>query len=153
MLTDYEQRREARIARNREILLSLVGNLPEQLTGAEGSSGGGGGGGGGSKAGSKRVRASGGGDTVDPADIRRSGRIRNQPAPIYTSFEVDEDLGDAHARATQRAAKRAAAAAAKAAGLSTTPREMPPKVGPGRCRQPRHRMPFTEEYEGPQCVG
>jgi hypothetical protein len=28
MLTDYEQRREARIARNREILLQLVGSLP-----------------------------------------------------------------------------------------------------------------------------
>ena len=28
MLTEYEQRREARIARNREILMQLVGNLP-----------------------------------------------------------------------------------------------------------------------------
>ena len=28
MLTDYEQRREARIARNREILMQLVGKLP-----------------------------------------------------------------------------------------------------------------------------
>ena len=28
MLTEYEQRRDARIARNREILMQLVGDLP-----------------------------------------------------------------------------------------------------------------------------
>ena len=31
---------------------------------------------------------------INEEDLRRSGRIRNLPAPIYTTFERDEDLGD-----------------------------------------------------------
>ena len=106
MLTEYEQRREARIARNREILMQLVGNLPAHAetmradtSPAPKSSGA-----------KRKARPS-----VPPEEQRRSGRIRNMPAPIYTSFEVDEDLGDAHARAKRRAEKRAKVAAARAA--------------------------------------
>lgn len=62
------------------------------------------------KAGKKRARGGGGDPASAVADrgsfggggageaVRRSGRIRNHPAPIYTSFEVDEDLGDASTR-------------------------------------------------------
>ena len=106
MLTEYEQRREARIARNREILMQLVGNLPAHAetmradtSPAPKSSGA-----------KRKARPS-----VPPEEQRRSGRIRNMPAPIYTSFEVDEDLGDAHARAKRRAEKRAKMAAARTA--------------------------------------
>lgn len=99
MLTEYEQRREARIARNREILVRLVGDLPahwammkdpnesspeKKKTGVK-----------------RKPRAS-----IPEEDQRRSGRIRNLPAPIYTSFEVNEDLGDQLVRAARREARR-----------------------------------------------
>ena len=49
---------------------------------------------GGANGNNKRARGGGGGpDASVVVEVRRSGRIRNQPAPIYTSFEVDEDLG------------------------------------------------------------
>ena len=88
-LTEYERNREARIARNRAILAQLVGHLPAHLAlkaGHGGSSAGGG-------QVTKRARA-GKNEGVaaaaefPPAELRRSGRIRNMPAPIYTSFEV-----------------------------------------------------------------
>ena len=31
---------------------------------------------------------------INLEDVRRSGRIRKLPAPIYTTFELNEDLGD-----------------------------------------------------------
>ena len=81
--------------------------------------------GGGPRPGNKK-RARAGGDVAAPpgvglmttTEVRRSGRIRNQPAPIYTSFEVDEDLGDAHARARKRREKKQAAADYAAAAAS-----------------------------------
>jgi hypothetical protein len=99
MLTEYEQRREARIARNREILLRLVGDLPAHkalLDAGQHSSPP-------PKYGAKRKATS-----VPEGEQRRSGRIRNMPAPIHTSFEVDEDLGDVGARAARREARRKA---------------------------------------------
>ena len=104
MLTEYEQRRDARIARNREILMQLVGNLPAhaEMMRADNSPAP-------KSSGAKRKAR----PSVPLEEQRRSGRIRNMPAPIYTSFEVDEDLGDAHARAKRRAEKRAEAAAAR----------------------------------------
>ena len=104
MLTEYEQRRDARIARNREILMQLVGNLPAHAEMMRADT-------------SPAPKSSGAKRKARPSvpleEQRRSGRIRNMPAPIYTSFEVDEDLGDAHARAKRRAEKRAEAAAAR----------------------------------------
>ena len=35
---------------------------------------------------------------VDASDLRRSGRVRKLPAPVYTTFDVDDDLGDANAK-------------------------------------------------------
>jgi hypothetical protein len=65
-------------------------------------------GGKGSGPGGRGKAAAGAGNKRDASGaaeaVRRSGRIRNQPAPIYTSFEVDEDLGEAHARAGKRRA-------------------------------------------------
>ena len=104
MLTEYEQRRDARIARNREILMQLVGNLPAHAEMMRADT-------------SPAPKSSGAKRKARPSvpleEQRRSGRIRNMPAPIYTSFEVDEDLGDAHARAKRRAENRAEAAAAR----------------------------------------
>ena len=34
---------------------------------------------------------------IDDANLRRSNRARKLPAPVYTTFDVDEDLGDARA--------------------------------------------------------
>ena len=125
MLTEYEQRREARIARNREILMQLVGNLPAHAemmladtSPAPKSSGA-----------KRKARPS-----VPPEEQRRSGRIRNMPAPIYTSFEVDEDLGDAHARAKRRAEKRAKVAAARAARGDASRDD--PRAGASKPRPP-----------------
>ena len=85
MLNEYEQRREARIARNREILMRLVGDLPahKSLMEADQPSS--------PKPKSAKRKAA----SIPEGEQRRSGRIRNMPAPIYTSFEADEDLGDA----------------------------------------------------------
>ena len=84
-MNEYEARRDARIARNRAILAQLVGDLPHAMmtapTGGPRASTGG--------SGKKRPRA-----TINEEDLRRSGRIRNLPAPIYTTFERDDDLGD-----------------------------------------------------------
>ena len=94
-MNEYEAKRDARIARNRAILAQLVGDLPHALmtapTGTSPRAS--------RKAGSgkKRPRA-----TIDEEDLRRSGRIRNLPAPIYTTFERDDDLGDNSSRSRSR---------------------------------------------------
>ena len=125
MLTEYEQRREARIARNREILMQLVGNLPAhaEMMLADTSPV--------PKASGAKRKAR---PSVPPEEQRRSGRIRNMPAPIYTSFEVDEDLGDAHARAKRRAEKRAKVAAARAARGDASRDD--PRAGASKPRPP-----------------
>ena len=106
MLNEYEQRREARIARNREILMRLVGDLPahKSLMEADQPSS--------PKPKSAKRKAA----SIPEGEQRRSGRIRNMPAPIYTSFEVDEDLGDAGARAARREARRKASASSRSGG-------------------------------------
>ena len=92
-MNEYEARRDARIARNRAILAQLVGDLPYAMmtapTGGPRASTGG--------SGKKRPRA-----TINEEDLRRSGRIRNLPAPIYTTFERDDDLGDQNSRSRSR---------------------------------------------------
>ena len=122
-MNEYEAKRDARIARNRAILAQLVGDLPHALmtapTGTSPRAS--------RKAGSgkKRPRA-----TIDEEDLRRSGRIRNLPAPIYTTFERDDDLGDqnasrsrprgVHGQTTARAAKDRYAGTSAAGGIVTT---------------------------------
>ena len=125
-MNEYEAKRDARIARNRAILAQLVGDLPHALmtapTGTSPRAS--------RKAGSgkKRPRA-----TIDEEDLRRSGRIRNLPAPIYTTFERDDDLGDQNASRSRprgvhgqttandaRAAKDRYAGTSAAGGIVTT---------------------------------
>ena len=108
MLNEYEQRREARIARNREILMRLVGDLPAHKALMEADQ----------PASPKPKSAKRKAASIPEAEQRRSGRIRNMPAPIYTSFEVDEDLGDAGARAARREARRKASASSRAGGAA-----------------------------------
>ena len=50
---------------------------------------------------------------VDASDLRRSGRVRKLPAPVYTTFDVDDDLGDANA--TRKRVKMSETAAAREA--------------------------------------
>ena len=117
-MNEYEARRDARIARNRAILAQLVGDLPHAMmtapTGGPRASTGG--------SGKKRPRA-----TINEEDLRRSGRIRNLPAPIYTTFDRDDDLGDANSKSRrpdrdnkrrQTNDERAAAAKDRYAGTS-----------------------------------
>ena len=117
-MNEYEARRDARIARNRAILAQLVGDLPYAMMTAptdrpRASTGG---------SGKKRPRV-----TINEEDLRRSGRIRNLPAPIYTTFERDDDLGDANSKSRrpdrpdkrrQTNDERAAAAKDRYAGTS-----------------------------------
>ena len=113
MLTEYEARREARIARNRAILLELVGSLPahrEML--AAGSP----------AAPTKRAAKKRKAPSVPEEEQRRSGRIRNLPAPIYTTFERDEDLGDRVAR--------------RRGDATTTPRSKPTAKKPSKPAAP-----------------
>lgn len=133
-MNEYEAKRDARIARNRAILAQLVGNLPHALmtappTGGPRASTGG--------SGKKRPRA-----TINEEDLRRSGRIRNLPAPIYTTFERDDDLGDQNASRSRprgvhrqttandaRAAKDRYAGTSAAGGIvatTSTPRSSKP---------------------------
>jgi hypothetical protein len=106
MLTEYEQRREARIARNREILMRLVGDLPAHKALMEADP----------RSSPKPKSAKRKAASIPEGEQRRSGRIRNMPAPIYTSFEVDEDLGDAGARAARREARRKASSSSRSGG-------------------------------------
>jgi len=113
MLTEYEQRREARIARNRAILLELVGSLPahrEMLAAGSPAPP--------TKRAAKKRKA----PSVPEEEQRRSGRIRNLPAPIYTTFERDEDLGDRVAR--------------RRGDATTTPRSKPTAKKPSKPAAP-----------------
>ena len=118
MLNEYEQRREARIARNREILMRLVGDLPahKSLMEADQPSS--------PKPKSAKRKAA----SIPEGEQRRSGRIRNMPAPIYTSFEVDEDLGDAGARAARRKARRSASS--RSGGSAVAREKLAPRGPP-----------------------
>ena len=113
MLTEYEARREARIARNRAILLELVGSLPahrEMLAAGSPAPP--------TKRAAKKRKA----PSVPEEEQRRSGRIRNLPAPIYTTFERDEDLGDRVAR--------------RRGDATTTPRSKPTAKKPSKPAAP-----------------
>ena len=93
LLTPYEIKRNERVARNKAILAKLIENDPlhrammakaaeeeekkrkRQMERVE----------------NKKKRLL---QNSNPEEVRRSGRIRNFPAPIYTTFERNEDLGD-----------------------------------------------------------
>ena len=92
-MNEYERRREERIARNRAVLERLIASDPAHAALHAGTS-------------KTTSRATPRVDSklkkktarrVDASDLRRSGRVRKLPAPVYTTFDVDDDLGDANA--------------------------------------------------------
>jgi len=91
-MNEYERKREERIARNKAVLERLIANNPAHAAlhterpSASASA----------RAKPKKAAA------VPEHELRRSGRVRKLPAPVYTTFDVHDDLGDGY-----RAAKRA----------------------------------------------
>ena len=91
--TEYERQRDARIRSNNAVMekLGINGLVPAGLRAPKGA-----------KSGSthrKRARA-----TVpeESLDRRRSSRLTNQAAIVYTTFEEDDDLGDNNRGAKRR---------------------------------------------------
>ena len=81
-MNEFERQREARIARNKSILERLIASNPahaalhaERPTPA-------------------KPRGPRPKQPTNEADLRRSGRVRRLPAPVYTTFDVNDDLGD-----------------------------------------------------------
>ena len=81
-MNEFERQREARIARNKSILERLISSNPahaalhaERPTPA-------------------KPRGPRPKQPTNEADLRRSGRVRQLPAPVYTTFDVNNDLGD-----------------------------------------------------------
>jgi len=91
-MNEYERKREERIARNKAVLERLIANNPAHAalhTERPSAS---------TSARAKPKKAA----AVPEHELRRSGRVRKLPAPVYTTFDVHDDLGDGY-----RAAKRA----------------------------------------------
>jgi len=90
-MNEYERNREERIARNKAVLERLIAANPAH-TALHATT---------SKTAVKRSAKSAR-EPIDESDLRRSGRVRRLPAPVYTTFDVNDDLGDG-----SNAAKRA----------------------------------------------
>lgn len=91
-MNEYERKREERIARNKAVLERLIANNPAHAalhTERPSASS--------SIARAKPKKAA----AVPENELRRSGRVRKLPAPVYTTFDVHDDLGDGY-----RGAKR-----------------------------------------------
>ena len=91
-LTPYEIKRDERVARNKAILAKLIANNPlhQQMmmtttTKKKNDD---------DDARTTPTKKKMKREKVNPEEVRRSGRIRKLPAPIYTTFELNEDLGD-----------------------------------------------------------
>lgn len=112
-MNEYERKREERIARNKAILAELLAvsdgarECLDATTRAQET-----------KSSAKRERK----ESRENVEVRRSNRVRGFAAPVYTTFDVDDDLGDAprggkRARATgdetERRARSTAASARK----------------------------------------
>ena len=121
-MNEYERRREERIARNRAVLERLIASDPAHAALHAATS-------------KTTSRATPRVDSklkkktarrVDASDLRRSGRVRKLPAPVYTTFDVDDDLGDANAtrkrvKMSETAAARKPSGTAAAARKSSAP--------------------------------
>ncbi|CAL6337636.1 unnamed protein product [Bathycoccus prasinos] len=93
-LTPYEIKRDERVARNKAILAKLIANNPlhqhmMRRMGSKDDSDDDDGERATKKKKKKKIKRE-----INLEDVRRSGRIRKLPAPIYTTFELNEDLGD-----------------------------------------------------------
>jgi hypothetical protein len=91
-LTPYEIKRDERVARNKAILAKLIANNPlhQQMmmmttTKKKNDD---------DDARTTPTKKKMKREKINPEEVRRSGRIRKLPAPIYTTFELNEDLGD-----------------------------------------------------------
>ena len=91
-LTAYEIKRDERVARNKAILAKLVKNNPlhqlmmKKKDGVARTSS--------PPTTTETTKKKSKQETMNRENVRRSGRIRKLPAPIYTTFELNEDLGD-----------------------------------------------------------
>ena len=88
-LTAFEKARIENIRRNNEVMeqMGIPGLVPDELRLRRSS---------GRAAGSSSRKRSRAPDAADATDRRRSSRLANVPAPVYTTFDQDEDLGDVH---------------------------------------------------------
>ena len=81
-MNEFERQREARIERNKAILQRLIASNPaHDALHAERTTP--------TKSHVRRPK-----QPTNEADLRRSGRVRRLPAPVYTTFDVNDDLGD-----------------------------------------------------------
>lgn len=89
----YEQERAARIRKNNTVLegMGINGLVPPELRSR-----------GAARPRPKKPRARPPVDEPELGNRRRSSRLQNQPAVVYTTFEVREDLGDAEPPEVER---------------------------------------------------
>ncbi len=100
-LTAFEQRRLETIQRNNDIMrgMGIPALVPQELRAAPRQA---------AAAKPRRKRPAASPAEADTRDRRRSSRLANAPAPVFTTFDEDEDLGDervrrgSHAAATTR---------------------------------------------------
>ena len=106
-MNEYERNREERIARNKAVLERLIASNPAHAALHATTT---------SKSPAKRAHKAKR-EPIDENDLRRSGRVRRLPAPVYTTFDVHDDLGDGF-----NAAKRAKTSDKVAAPARATPK-------------------------------
>ena len=135
-MNEYERRREERIARNRAVLERLIASDPAHAALHAGTS-------------KTTSRATPRVDSklkkktarrVDASDLRRSGRVRKLPAPVYTTFDVDDNLGDANA--TRKRVKKRHGGGEKAE--RTAERELSPRARCETVGRVRELFRFTD---------
>ena len=90
-MNEYERNRKERIARNKAVLERLIASNPAHAALHAAAS----------KSPIKRAHK-GKREPVDENDLRRSGRVRRLPAPVYTTFDIHDDLGDGFRRPSAR---------------------------------------------------
>ena len=113
-MNEYERNREERIARNKAVLERLIASNPAHAALHATTT---------SKSPAKRAHKAKR-EPIDENDLRRSGRVRRLPAPVYTTFDVHDDLGDGF-----NAAKRA-----KTSDKVATPARATPKASTSSSR-------------------
>ena len=96
-LSCFERERLENIRRNNVVLegMGIPGLVPPELRAAQASRA--------STAGNRRKRSAAPPEAADAGDRRRSARLANAPAVVYTTFEENEDLGDAGGSGEYRA--------------------------------------------------
>ena len=94
-VSEYERKREERIARNRELMEQLLGSAPRAFAASVSAAAGQGQMRTATPA--KRKAAAATALSLEHSSLlprRSSDRLRNKPAVVYTSFNYNDDLGD-----------------------------------------------------------